>query len=82
LRAKTIIIEIEYHKGDVLLTGMSCGMADLKRQLAEFEKLYDRENDNFTALLCRRFGWMRIQTDEPPDYFYDHDMEILCNCRR
>lgn len=68
-----MIIEIEYYKGNVLLTGKSRSMAVLKRQLAEIENLYDRPNDNFTALLCRRFGWTRIQTDEFPDITYDRD---------
>lgn len=68
-----MIIEIEYHKGDILLTGKPRGAAALKRQLAEIERLFDRENDNFTELLCRRFGWTRIQTNELPDITYDRD---------
>lgn len=77
-----MIIEIEYYKGNVLLTGKARGIAALKRQIADVEKLYDRENDNFTDLLCRMFNWTMIQTDEFPDYIYDRDTEILCKCRR
>ena len=77
-----MIIEIEYYKGNVLLTGKARGTAALKRQIADVEKLYDRENDNFTELLCRMFNWTMIQTDEFPDYIYDRDTEILSKCRR
>ena len=49
-----MIVEIECYKGDVLLTGKPCGAGELKRQFAETERLFDRENDNFTELLCRR----------------------------
>ena len=72
-----MIIEIEYFKGDVLLTGKACSRAAVKRQLAETERLYDRENDNFTELLCRRFGWTVIQTETTPDYVYDRDTKKL-----
>lgn len=77
-----MIVEIEYYKGDVLLTGKPCGAGELKRQFAEAERLFDRENDNFTELLCRRFGWAVIQTDEPPDYVYDHDTGIFREVKR
>ena len=77
-----MIIEIEYYKGDVLLTGTTHSTAELKRQIAEVGKLYDRECDNFTELLCRMFNWTMIQTDEFPDYVYDRDTEILRKCRQ
>lgn len=77
-----MIVEIEYYKGDVLLTGKPRGAAELKRQFAEAEMLFDRENDNFTELLCRQFGWAVIQTDEPPDYVYDRDTGIFRKFRR
>lgn len=77
-----MLIEIEYYKGDVILTGKSRGAAVLKRQLAETEQLYARETDNFTELLCGRFGWTRIQTDVPPDYVYDRDTGMLREVRR
>lgn len=55
-----MLIEIEYYKGDVILTGKTRSAAALKRQPAETEKLYDGATDNFTELLCGRFGWTRI----------------------
>lgn len=72
-----MIIEIEYCKGDIMLTGKTRGMAVLKRQIAEVEKLYDRENDNFTELLCRMYDWTEIPAGEPPDITYDRDTGIF-----
>lgn len=77
-----MIVEIEYYKGDILLMGKPRGMTVLKRQFAEIEGLFDKENDNFTELLCRRFGWEVIQTDEPPDYIYDCDTGIFSEAKR
>lgn len=68
-----MIIEIEHYKGDIMLTGKARGMAVLKRQIAEVEKLYDRDNDNFTELLCRMYGWTEISAGELPDITYDRD---------
>ena len=72
-----MILEIEYYKGDVLLMGKSRSAAALKQEIAEVERLYDVERDNFTELLCRMFGWTRIQTDEFPDCVYDRDTGIF-----
>lgn len=72
-----MIIEIEYCKGDVTLTGKSRGTAELKRQIAEVERLYDRENDNFTELLCRMYNWTEIPAVELPDITYDRDTGIF-----
>lgn len=77
-----MLIEIEYYKGDVILTGKARSAAVLKRQISETEQLYDRETDNFTKLLYGRFGWTRIQTDVPPDYVYDRDTGIFREVRR
>ena len=72
-----MIIEIEYYKGDTLLFGKTKSIAELKRQLKEIEADYDRSTDNFVELLCRRFQWIILETDETPDYTYDRDVEKL-----
>jgi len=68
-----MIIEIEYYKGDVILTGKARGNEVLRRQLADIKRRYDRAADNFTELLCRVYGWELIRTDCAPDYVYDRD---------
>lgn len=75
-----MIIEIEYFKGDILLYGKRVSMSDLKRQMEEIENAYDRTADNFTALLCRRFGWECLKTageKEVPAFTYDRDVQRL-----
>ena len=72
-----MIIEIEYYKGDVLLMGKARGIEELKRQIAEVEKLYDRENDNFTELLCRMYNLTEMSSLEQPDITYDRDTGIF-----
>ena len=75
------IIKIEYYKGDTLLFGKIKNTAELKRQLEEIETDYDRNTDNFVELLCRRFQWTILETDETPDYTYDRDIEKLYKTR-
>lgn len=72
-----MIFEIEYYKDGVLLMGKARGIEELKRQIAEVEKLYDRENDNFTELLCRMYNWTKISAGELPDITYDRDTGIF-----
>ena len=72
-----MILEIETYKQDTRLTGHSVRYAELKRQIAEAESLYDRETDSFTALLCRLFQWTVIETDAQSDYVYDRDTKRL-----
>ena len=72
-----MIVKIEYYKGDTLLFGNIKNIAELKRQLDEIEANYDRIMDNFIELLCRRFQWSVLETDETPDYTYDRDVEKL-----
>lgn len=77
-------IEIEYFKRDILLYGKRVSMSDLKRQMEEIENAYDRVEDNFTALLCRRFGWECLKATEEkevPEFTYDRDVQRLY-CRR
>ncbi|GFI23706.1 hypothetical protein IMSAGC011_02496 [Lachnospiraceae bacterium] len=72
-----MIIEIEYFKGDVLLTGKPIPYKTFLRQLREIEICYDRMQDNFISLLCRRFGWSIIDSkvDIKPTYRYDRDIK-------
>ena len=42
-----MIIEIEYYKGDVFLYGKNISESELKWQIREIEKSYDRNEDNF-----------------------------------
>lgn len=75
------IVEIEYYKGDVFLYGKNISETKLKWQISEIEKSYDRDEDNFVELLCRRFGWTVIETDDVPDFTYDRDVEMLNKSR-
>lgn len=77
-----MIIEIEYYKGDELLYGNDISKSDLKKQLSEIENSYDRLEDNFVSLLCRRFGWNVLSTDDLPDFIYDRDTGLLLNCAK
>lgn len=70
-----MIVEIEYYKGDILLSGRQITYAEFLRQITEIEAVYDRIQDNFTALLCRRYDWTITETSEIPAYVYDRDTE-------
>ena len=72
-----MILEIEYYKCDTRLIGKTVEIFDLKRQLLETEKLYDKGTDNFVQLFVRMFHWDIIDTDEHPDYVYDRDTKLL-----
>ena len=71
------ILEIEYYKGDTTLYGKSIQRSELNKQLNEIENAYDREQDNFTELLCTRFEWCVFETEERPGYVYDRDVGRL-----
>lgn len=77
-----MIVEIEYYKGDVLLHGKSVSEYDLRAQIEEIEKVYDRKEDNFVELFCERFGWSVFETDNVPDFTYDRDIEKLYSRNR
>ncbi len=72
-----MIVEIEYYKGDVLLYGNKILPHALKNQLIEIENSYDKTQDNFIDLFCRRFGWTILYTDVVPDFTYDRDTRVL-----
>lgn len=70
-----MIIEIEFYKGDTLLSGEQVSYEEFLRQIREIESIYDRMQDNFTALLCRRYHWTVTNTTKKPTYVYDRDTE-------
>ena len=51
-----MVVEIEYYKGDVLIYGNNVSEHVLRKQLIEIENFYDKLEDNFVDLLCRRFS--------------------------
>lgn len=72
-----MIIEIEYFKGDTLLYGKNIDALELKKQLVHTEISYDKTEDNFISLLCRRFDWTVLNTNDMPDFRYDRDTGLL-----
>ncbi|MDE5582613.1 MAG: hypothetical protein K2J08_02760 [Ruminococcus sp.] len=72
-----MIIEIEYYKGNIMLSGKSISFAELKKQLETTENIHDAETDNFIELLCRNYQWTVTETDMIQDYVYDRDVRKL-----
>ena len=70
-----MIIEIEYYKGDTLLYGSKVSFQEFKNQMKTVENLYDKEEDNFVALLCRMYRWTVIEDELEPQFVYDRDIE-------
>lgn len=77
-----MVLEIEYYKGDFLLCGKNVSENDLEKQLIEIENSYDRFEDNFISLLCRRFGWEILNTGDLPDFRYDRDTGMLAKIKQ
>ncbi|MDE7274290.1 MAG: hypothetical protein K2N95_14780 [Lachnospiraceae bacterium] len=77
-----MIVEIEFYKGDILLSGKQITYAEFLRQMNEIEADYDRIQDNFVALLCRRYDWTITEIQENPVYTYDRDIEKAYQSRR
>lgn len=70
-----MVVEIEYYEGDTLLYGPKVSFAEFGKQINTIERLYDREEDNFVALLCRMFHWAVTQEEIKPQYAYDRDIK-------
>ena len=66
----------------ILPYGKQVSYAEFLRQLNEIESDYDREQDNFIPLLCRRYGWMIIETSDIPAYVYDRDIRRAYQVKR
>ncbi len=72
-----MIIELEYYNGNGFLFGKSRSRNELQGQLNNVERIYDRNEDNFTELLVRMYGWTMLNGAENPDYTYDKDIGKL-----
>ena len=74
-----MILCIESWKGDTYLTGKKRSLAELKNQIREVERLYDRGEDNLIPMLCRMYGWeiVSVSQDTVPDYTYDADTGLI-----
>lgn len=71
-----MVVEIEYYKGDTLLYGTKVSFSEFVNQIKEIEKIYDREEDNFVALLCRLYSWNAANAAiEGAEYIYDRDIQ-------
>lgn len=69
-----MVIEIEYYKGDVLLYGKHISLREFSRQMKMTESICDQAEDNFIALLCRRYHWEICSEEQKPQYVYDRDI--------
>lgn len=72
-----MILEIEYYKYDTYLSGKVNDIHELQKQLEDIEERYDRETDNFIALLCITYHWTKIERYYSPDCIYDRDVKRL-----
>lgn len=73
-----IVLEIEYYKGDNILRGKSVSKKELLEQIRFIKSIYDHSEDNFVSMLCRVYGYERIDIDEcVADYVYDRDIDKL-----
>ena len=74
-----MIICIEYWKGDTFLTGTKIPVSELRNQLNQVERIYDKAEDNFVSLLCRVYGWNPVAVDRDmiPDFTYDRDTGLI-----
>lgn len=77
-----MVIEIEYYKGDTLLYGSKVSFVTFKNQIKTIENLYDKEEDNFVALLCRMFNWEVNRDGAEPQYVYDRDIQKCVNLHK
>ena len=73
-----MILEIEFWKGDILLQGRKTPRHELQKQLKHIEEIYDRDSDNFVELLCRVYGWTKVDpSGDPPSVTFDRDTMLL-----
>ena len=70
-----MVIEIEYYKGDTFLYGSKVSFQAFRSQMQTIENLYDKQEDNFLALLCRMYNWEVIRHGLEPQYVYDRDIQ-------
>ena len=72
-----MILCIESHLGDTLLSGKSRPRWILEEELAQVENRCDHTVDNFVPLLCRLYGWEPCCSTQFPDFTYDTDTSRL-----
>lgn len=72
---KKIVVEIEYFKDDVLLTGAYLTFEEFIHQIKTIEDIYDTTEDNFIDLLCHIYNWSICREQLKPYYVYDRDIE-------
>ena len=73
-----VILEIKYYKGDCILRGKSVPKDELLEQIRFIESNYDHAEDNFVPMLCRVYGYEKIDIgEEMVDYVYDRDIGKL-----
>lgn len=68
-----MVIGVESYKGDILLEGKTIAFHTFQAQIADIERDYDREEDNFAALLSRRYHYEPAAADSVPQFVYDRD---------
>ena len=74
-----MVVEIEYYKYNTLLYGTKVSFTEFMNQINKIEKIYDREEDNFVALLCRLYNWNVVKGRMEPEYIYDRDIKKCFN---
>lgn len=75
-----MIIEIEYYKGDIRLSGAKLPRGELAAKFAEVERIYDKAEDNFAELFCRISGFEKLSgsvANAFPDFVYDRGTGLL-----
>ena len=74
-----MILCMESWKGDTYLTGEKRSLAELRNQIRDVERLYDRNEENFVPLMCRMYNWevIFVGSDIVPDYTYDADTGLI-----
>ena len=74
-----MVIEIEDYEGDTLLYGPKVSFEEFKKQIKTIERLHDKKEKNFVALLCRMYNWIIIEDGWKPQYIYDRDIKKSIN---
>lgn len=73
-----MIIEIEYYKGDTILSGKNISLNELKQQIDFIESVCDRETDNFIDMMLRVFNWNILYGYSGKiDFVYDRDTDNI-----
>lgn len=71
-----MILEIEFYKGDALLTGKHLNEHSLRKLLKNVKRQCGDSGD-LAETLCRNYGFERITAEVFPDWRYDRDTGLL-----